>query len=217
MISGGREILLPAIGPLFTGGARTAPISPVVPMNAIAQVAGVAVTQDQFDERHSAELLSQCPHSGLAHPHQRRMDDVILLSAEVDRDLEGFQRIVATIWVSPFRHAADEVPDAAAITNSGGGGEEKEVAAGHEGIGQAVLRHLDFGLLGQRSGADVRERSDHIETVIGAQACRPFRVQLSDSGQDVEPAIHLNGVPLPIVKADGLDMLELIKSPCETG
>src|SRR6185312_2657345 len=95
-----------------------------------------------------------------------------------------------------------EVADAASPGDRRREGEEQEIAAGHEGIGQAVLLHLEGGLAGQRGLADLAQRAEVDEVVLA---------------QDRKPLIQLDSMALAIVESDGLDMRKSVERPGQAG
>ena len=118
---------------------------------------------------------ASCQVVGLVAPHQRRLDDEILFHAEVQRDLHRLQRVVAAIGIAGIirlAHAADEMAQTAAEGDRGGEREEQQIAAGHEGVGQAVLVGDDGDVARHRR---LRDRAEHaeIEQMILAEPARP--------------------------------------------
>ena len=71
------------------GGTVAAAIAPVVPLRAVAEIAGVRLLDQQVDERLSAKLVRERERRRLVDPHQRRMDDEPPIHAEVERNLHA--------------------------------------------------------------------------------------------------------------------------------
>src|SRR6185369_953339 len=72
--------------------AHAAAPAPLVAVLAVAEVARVAVLDDELDQRLAAELLGERPGLGLVEPHQRRVDRDRAVEAEAERDLERLER-----------------------------------------------------------------------------------------------------------------------------
>ena len=90
--------------------------------------------------------------------------------------------------------------------------EEQQVAARHEGVGQACSGHLDFGLAGQGRVADVAEHAQ-IQHVVVPELAAPLR-ELAPHGFEHRVArLKLHMVALAVVKTDGLHMRKLAQRP----
>ena len=147
-----------------------------MPLRAVAQVAGVRMLDDQLDESGAAERFRQLPRRRLVEPHQRRLDDEALVHAQVERDLQRLQRVVAAVGISGvigLAHAADQHAKSAPIGDGRGGRQEQDVAARHERRRQAVGAHRDFAVAGQRRVAEVLDQAE-VQHVIGPQPARPL-------------------------------------------
>ena len=105
--------------------------------------------------------------------------DHAAVHAERERDLHRLDGVVAAVGIAGeigLAHAGDQVLGAAAIGERAGEGEERQIAAGHEGGRQAVLRHLDGDVAGERGLRDRGERVE-LDHVVVAEPRRPFRAQ----------------------------------------
>ena len=112
----------------------------------LAEIAGVRVFNDQFDQPLAAEFLRQRPCVGLVAPHQRRMQFERTRHAEVERDIQRLDGVVAAVGIAGeirLAHPADNVGDAPPVSQRGCEGQEHQIAARHEGIGQAPLAHFN--------------------------------------------------------------------------
>ena len=54
-------------------------------MRAVAEIAGMGVFDDEFDEFAATELIRQCPGAGLIDVHQRRFDGDVFIESERQR------------------------------------------------------------------------------------------------------------------------------------
>ena len=183
-------------------------MSPLVPGAADAVVAGVGVLQDQVDEWRGPQLVGKSPGLGLVEPHQRRVQYEGSIHAEVEGHLQRLDRIVATVGIAGeigLAHAADQVADVAPPGDGGGEGEEQEIAAGHEAVGQPVLLHGEGDVPGQRRITDLSQHA-HVDEMVLAQPLRPVRKALPDLVEDDETLIQLDAVALAVVESDRLDM-----------
>ena len=139
---------LPSLCAQPARGALAAAIAPGVPGGAVGRVAGVRVLDDQVDQRLRRRAARPCAQvaalsihiSGVSMAEGR-------VHAERDGSGEGLQRVVAAVGIAGevgLAHAADERADAAPVGQGRGVGEEQQIAAGHEGVGQARGRHLEL-------------------------------------------------------------------------
>src|SRR6202034_744059 len=69
------------------GGAVAATVSPIVPMRAVAEIAGVGFGEKKFDKRLAADLVGERERGCLVDPHQRRMNDEAPIHPEPEREL----------------------------------------------------------------------------------------------------------------------------------
>ena len=140
-LSAPRPIPLPARRAQLASRALAAAIAPVEAPASIAEVAAVALLDDQRDERFAAEFLREAPGGGLVDVHQRRENLDRPVEAERERARGRFDRRLAAIRIAGIiglAHAADERRNTAAIGERRGEGEKEDVSARHEGVGQAV-------------------------------------------------------------------------------
>ena len=94
------------------GRAFAAAITPIMPRAAFAEIAGVGVLADQVDQPCPAEFVRQLPGRGLVQPHQRRVQFELPGHAEIERDLQRLDGLVAAIRIAGIiglAHAADDV------------------------------------------------------------------------------------------------------------
>ena len=130
--------------------------------------------------------------------------------AEVERHLQRLDGGVAAVGVARevgLAHPAHQVADVAPPGNRRGEGEEQEVAARHEAVGQAVLLHREGDLAGERGVADLAEHA-HVDEMVLAQPICPLRQAAPDLVQHHKSLIQLDPMPLTVVEGDRLDMRE---------
>ena len=178
-------------------------------MLAVAEIARVGVLDDELDQRLAAELLGHRPGLGLVEPHQRRVDHHGGVHAEAERDLERLERVVAAVGIGRevgLAHAADEHRQAAPVGDGRGEGEEEEVAAGDEAVGEAAGAHLVLARGGRRRAADLVEQRE-VEDVVLAEARRPAREVPAQLRAHLEPAFALGRPALAVDEADRLDVV----------
>ena len=87
-----------------------------------------------------------------------------------------------------------KMPQATAISERAGEGKEDEVASGHEGRGQTIVRH--------------RRKRVELEHVIFAERVCPMRAQRGQALAQARSHIELGPVALAVVEADGFDARE---------
>src|SRR5215470_6602973 len=87
------RIAKPALAPQLAGGASAAAIAPVMPVRAIAHVAGVRVLQHDPHQLLATDVAGKRESLRLVDPHQRRMHYEALLHPEIERDLQRLQRV----------------------------------------------------------------------------------------------------------------------------
>jgi hypothetical protein len=166
------------------------------------------VFQDDLDQRFAGQLLGKRPGRGLVEPHQRRVQHEALVHAEAERDLQRLDGVVAAIGIAGevgFAHPADEMADAAPPGDGGGEGEEQQIAAGHEGVGQPVFLHRKGDVTRERGVADAAQHAE-VDDVILAQPRGPLRLATAHLLLHHKSLIQLNSMPLPIVESDGFNM-----------
>ena len=166
----------------------------------------------------AADVVGQREGLRLVDPHQRRIHHEALLHAEIERDLQRLQRIVAAIGIAGIirlAHAADEMFDAAPVGDRSGKGEEQQVAPGNESVGQAARGEGDLLVLGERGLAELAEESKDragglrrdAPPMIGKSCFSAARMSARQSSSIA--------VALAVVETDGLDMRIALERPCE--
>src|SRR5262249_49611385 len=147
----------------FAGRAGAAAIPPVMAPIAIAQITAMAVLNDEIKKCFAADLLRHGESVGFIHPHQRGVDGDALIEVERQRNLNGFDSIVAAIRIAGivgFAHPGDYVTGATPIGQCSCKTEKNQIAAWHEGRRKAAVRHRN-GDLARESG--VRDGSQRVE------------------------------------------------------
>lgn len=174
-----------------------------------AVVAGQRLVADDVEH---AEAVGQGPGGTFINPHQGRMDDKLLVHRQVERYVEALDKRVAAVGIARvvrLRYTRDDMANAVLAGIDGGDTQEEEVAARHEGVGRRVggflLVHLD-GRIGQGVAAQLPDegRGEFVEmhACLGGQLFGHLRFQY---------------VLLPIIKAEGEDLLEVCFGPVEAG
>jgi hypothetical protein len=92
---------------------------------------------------------------------------------------------------------------------------QEQVAARHEGVGQAGLLHFDADVVRHRGRAELLDHAQ-VDDVVVRQAVSPGR-EAPQVQKDRFAAVHLHGVALAVVKADRLDLVEALERPGEAG
>ena len=95
-------------------------------------------------------------------------------------------------------------------------GQKHQVAAGHEGVGQAILAHFDRDVAGQRGVGNLRQRRD-FQRVALAELCRPIRPQRFDARQQPVAAGKFDGVALAVAEAEHFDAGKALQRPGQAG
>src|SRR5262245_9427720 len=105
------------------GRAFATAMAPGLPWPALAHVAGVRLLEHDLDQLLAAQLGRELPGLRLVEPHQRRVQHEAAVHAEIERDLQRLQRVVAAIGIARevgLAHAAHEVPDVTPPGDRGG-------------------------------------------------------------------------------------------------
>ena len=132
------QILLQSLSAQFAGGAFAASVT----WDAV--VAGEGFVAYDVED---AKLVGELPGFGFVNPHQRGVDDELLVHGEVEGYVERADEGVAAVGIAGvvgLRDACDEVHDAVLACIDSGDGEEEEVAAWNEGVGR---QYGSFGVL----------------------------------------------------------------------
>src|SRR5690606_15724138 len=209
----------PAGGAQLAGGAFAAAVAPVVPMLAIAEVAGMGRLHDQFDERFATEGTGELPGGGLVDPHQRGLDPRPRVHAEIERNLHRLDGIVAAIRIARevgFAYPGDEDAKSATVGDRRGQRQEQQIAARHEGIGQPGLADRDHAVAGQRGLADLAQHRE-VEQVVGAEAPGPLRKAGRDRLAQRFATLEFDRMALAVGETDRLDLAEAGQGPGKTG
>ena len=183
------------------------------------EITGVRLFHDQARQAFAAKLLGEAPGGGLIEPHQRREDRERPVHAQRKRGLGGANRRVAAIGIAGvigFAHAADQRGDPAPVSQSGGEGQEQNIAPGHEGVGQAGGAKGDLGLPGQRRLRDFAQRGDGYGVIV-AKTSAPRRRHFRQPRAQNRPLAEFDHVALAIVEADRLDAREARQCVGEAG
>jgi len=95
-------------------------------------------------------------------------------------------------------------------------GEEQQVAAGHEGVGQAGGAEADLGCLRQCGVRQLAEFA-HRHGVVLAQPLAPRGKRGAQAGQHGGPLGELHRVALTVVEPDRLDVRKAVERPGQAG
>src|SRR4051812_394522 len=208
----------PSLGAQRAGRAFAAAVAPSVSVDAVAPIARVRALDDEIDEGLAAQFVRQRESGGLVAPHQGRVQDEARLETEIERHLHGLDGVVAAVRIARVVGLTDAEHDMAAAAPIGEGGGERqknEVAARHEGRGQAGVRHGDFGLAGQRRIRNGAERLKG-EDVVFAEASVPERTRAGKRGPDGGAAIEFDPMALSVIEPKRFDRREPLQRPGET-
>ena len=97
-----------------------------------------------------------------------------------------------------------------------GEGQEDQVAAGHERVGQALRVHLDRDVAGQR-GVGNRARARRGRAHGPAQPAAHSGLIAASARAERARCIEFDAMALAIVEADRLDVLETLQRPGQAG
>ena len=179
----------------------------------------MAVLDDEIDQRPPAQRLCETPGLGLVEPHQRGVQHEAVLHAEVERDLQRLDRVVAAIGIAGIvrlAHPAYYVAQAAPVGERGREGQEDDVAAGHEGVGQARGPEPDCRIPRQRRLGDLSQCVEG-QGVVLAEPERPGRVDAQQAVPQDGAAVEFDPVALAVIEAQRLDVIEPVQRPGEAG
>ena len=113
----------------------------------------MGVLDQKINKSIPANLLRQREGRRLVDPHQWRMNHETALHAEIERELHGFDRVVAAVGIAGeigLAHAGDQMLDPAPIGERARERQEREVAAGNKGGRQPARVDFDCGLARER-------------------------------------------------------------------
>ena len=174
-----------------------------------AVVAGEGTVTDDVED---SEIVSKFPGFGLVYPHQRGMDDELLLHGHVEGDVQTADKRIATVGISrkiSLTDAGDDVERTDFAGINGSDAEKEQVTARDEGVGQCpfglFLVHDDGGV-GKGIVVQLRDETDihhpEVDTVVTADFLGKF---------------HLDAVFLSVDEGDGIDFLEMVFGPEQAG
>ena len=178
----------------------------------------MAILDDEIKKCFAPDLLGHGEGTGLIDPHQRRMDGHAFVEAERQRDLDGFDSVVATVRIAGIirlAHAGYQVAGPAPICQCPSKAKENQVAARHESGGKTAVGNLDCRLARESGFRDGRQRAKPDHMII-AQALVPIRFQARQLIAQSPPYTELDRMPLTVVEADRLDARKALKRPRKT-
>lgn len=180
-----------------------------------AAIAGNAVVAGQCtlsNNVEDAKIVGEFPGFGFVNPHQRCVDDELLLHGHVERHVETADEGVAAVGIARkvgLAYTGHNVEGANFASVNGGDAQEEEVTAGHEGVGQRVGGFLlvhDDRVVGKGVVVELRdERNIH-------QAERHVVIFADAFGE-----LDLDTVLLTVDEGDGVDLLEVVLCPEKAG
>ncbi len=177
-----------------------------------------ACLRQRASSRSSPPISSAASESRrLVDPHQRGMDGEALVEAEAERDLHGLDGVVAAVGITGIiglAHAGDDVAGGAPIGERAGEGKEDQIAAGHEGGGQAAVGDLDGRFAGERRIGNGGKRVE-LDHVVVTDPRFPFGVERGQAFADARANVELDPVTLAVVEADGFHARETLQRPGE--
>ncbi|MGY4337458.1 hypothetical protein ACVWW3_002364 [Bradyrhizobium sp. LM2.9] len=139
--------------------------------------------------------------------------------AQRQRGLHGADGVVAAVGIAGIvglAHAADDVGDAAPVGQRRGESQKHQIAAGHEGVGQAVGTHRDRDIARQCRLGHVRQRRDR-QRVALAEFCGPIRAQAPDAVEQLVAAGQLDGMALAVIEPQRFHARKAVQRPGEAG
>ena len=197
------QVTVQALAAQVAGGAVAAPVA----LDAV--VAGQGLMAHQVEH---AQLVGQGPGLALVYPHEGRVQDELLLHALIERYVQAFDERVAAVGVTAvvgLGHAGDDVVDAALARIDGGNGQEEQVAARHESVGQTALGlpfiHVD-GSIGQGVAAQLGDKAD-VHRV-------PMHLGLMGYPAG---ALHLGRMLLAVAEGERPHLAEALLGPIQAG
>src|SRR5579872_2812035 len=126
-----------------------------------------------------------------------------------------FDRVVAAIGIAReirLAHATYQMPDTPPIGDGCGEREEHQVAAGHEGIGKALLAETYFLVAGQRRFGNFRQTIERHEMIV-TQSFRPAIIDAAHRPNHRLLARDFDAMTLTVIEGDGFNVLETLKRP----
>src|SRR5206468_1960676 len=112
--------------------------------------------------------------------------------------------------------SGDQMLEAAPVSDRRGEGQENEVAARHECVGQARRAHR-YRRIARERGLGNLAKDAQLQEMVLLESLGPPRLQTNQFLENVRPAVELDAMALAIVEPDGLDPVETRQSPSEGG
>jgi len=177
----------------------------------------MAVLNDEIKECFTSDFFRHSKSISLVDPHEGGMYGDAFVETKGQRNLHGFDGVVATIGIAGIvglAHTGDQMADTTPISQRAGKTEKDQVAAGHESAWQAVAGQFDLRCARERRVGDCAE-SIELEQMIITKPLRPSAVQSRHSFAQSRANREFNSVPLAIVETDRLHPREAFKRPGE--
>ncbi|CDN43963.1 hypothetical protein BN871_DW_00290 [Paenibacillus sp. P22] len=174
-----------------------------------AVVAGQRFFPDEFK---GSQLIRQLPYLFLVQPHERRLDDEILLHRQIERHVQRLDEDVPAIRISAevrLAHSGDKRGRSDPFGQDGGKRQEHQVASRHERIRESSrfgsVRYREV-LPRQRARSKLSEQAHVQHMVADAEFCR-----------DGCGALELQRMALSVPEGDGLHFLIALQCPEQAG
>ena len=97
--------------------------------------------------------------------------------------------------------------DTSPVGNRASNRQKQDIATGNESIWQAVRLHLNLDIVSERSLTDVSNHAE-VDDPIFPDTTRPIWKCSFQCFENLDTAIQLNSVTLPIVKSNGFDVFK---------
>ena len=189
---------------------------------AIPDVAGMRDRPHGFHEGRAAFLLGQRPCGGLVEAHERRVHGEAGVHAQIEGHLHGLDRVVAAVGIAGkigFADAHDQMADALAPGQRRRRREENEVAARHEGVGNALLVEGNLHVAGHGGFPDLVEEPEREDGVL-PEPGGPLSGKIAVGAHRVEhvpAAFHFDVMALAVVETDRQHAGKAVQGPAEAG
>ena len=147
------------------------------------------------------------------------MQHEMAVHAGIEGHLHGLDAVVAAVRVTggvALAHAQHQMADVFAVGPGRGVHDEQQVAARHEGVGDAFAFLLDGHVRGQGRVGQLAEQAD-VQQGVGPQTVLPFRLEGRDGAADLAAAFQFHGVALAVIEAQRMDAGKAGKGPGKAG
>jgi hypothetical protein len=178
----------------------------------------MAVLDNKIKKRLTANLRRHSKCISLVDPHKRGMDGDAFVEPEGQRDLHGFNGVVAAIRVARIvrlAHASNKMTRTASVGQRPRKTEKNQVAARHKGRWQAAIGNLDRGFTGKSGIRNGGERFK-LDQMIVVLARFPICIQRGHILAQARANAEFNRMALPVIEAKCLNSRKTLQRPGKT-